>query len=183
MKLRRETLDDLKRSALTHQHAEKMMIKDVAPEQMCAIYNRALEKTDSLRINKGFHVPAYEIPYFDLDGNPNGFARYRLMGDYVPKGAKKSIKYLQLPNTKPQFYLPPFCNWQVIAADPTVAVYFVEGEKKAAALSILGFPAIGLGGVWSWRSRESDDTSDLISDFNLFDWRNRKTVIVFDADV
>jgi len=86
---------------------------------------------------------------------------------------------MQLPGTKSKFYLPPFCDWEVISRDIKQDIFFVEGEKKAAALTLLGFPAIGLGGIWNWKT----DGGELISDFNLFEWAHRKALIAFDHDV
>lgn len=162
-------LKDLAKSGLTAVDAKVMQLKPLAPEEMEKIFD-------------GASVPAYAIPYFDLNGSYREYSRFKLLDDFIPKGQKKSAKYLQIPGTKPHFYFAPFCNWKTIAADPKIPLYIVEGEKKAAALTKLGYPAIGLGGIWSWRSRENE-ISDRISDFNLINWENRKTIIAFDADV
>jgi hypothetical protein len=181
-KLSKETLDDLKKSNLDRKAAEKMAIRDVSPQEMDNIFRAAYVKIYKTKPTSSPKVKAYEIPYFDLEGNIIEYSRYKLLEEYIPQGEKKTRKYQQLPGTKNKFYLPPFCNWAAIAENPNQEIYFVEGEKKAAALTALGFPAIGLGGVSNWKSKE-DEFSDPISDFNLMDWTNRKTIIVFDADV
>ena len=182
-KLSKQTRDDLNESKLKPISISKMKIRDICSEELAEVYKSACKKINKSAPKSLQDAYGYEIPYFGIDGKPNGFSRYKIFSDYIPKGAKKPIKYLQLPGTKPHFYLPPLLNWQEIAHDTSAPIYFVEGEKKAASLAQLGFAAVGLGGVWSWRVREGDDTSDLIADFNLINWTNRKTVIVFDADV
>lgn len=181
-KISKETLNDLKKSNLNQKDAEMMKIRDIAPEEMDEIYRTAYMKIYKVKPKSSPNIKAYEIPYLDFDGNPTGYARYKLLETYIPDSEKKPRKYLQLPGTKNKFYFPPFCNWSAITADAKQEIYIVEGEKKAAALTKLGFPAIGLGGVSSWKSRDGE-FSDPIADFNLVNWENRKTYIVFDADV
>lgn len=183
IQLSKQTRKDLKQSSLKPETIKSMKIRDVGSEELLEIYKTACKEINSKPPRSLQDAYGYEIPYFDLDGKPNGFYRYKLFGKYIPKGAKRPIKYLQLPGTKPHFYLPPLVDWQKISKDISVTIYFVEGEKKAAALTQHGYASIGLGGVWSWRTREDDDTSELIEDFNLIDWKNRKTVMAFDADV
>ncbi|MFO0389407.1 MAG: DUF3854 domain-containing protein [Alphaproteobacteria bacterium] len=180
-KFRKPTLDDLKNSCLDQKAAEVMQIRDVSPDEMASIFRNAYIKLNKPAPKNLPKVWAYEIPYFDPDGKLNGFCRYKLLEEYTPQGAKKSVKYLQLTGTKPRFYFPPFCDWSKIAVNSD-DLYIVEGEKKAAALTLLGSPAIGLSGVWGWKSKE-DESSEVISDFNHIKLVNRKTIIVFDADV
>lgn len=183
IRLSKQTREDLKGSNLKPEIITAMQIRDVDSDEMFEIYKSACKAINKPPPKNLQSTYGYEIPYFGLDGKPNGFCRYKLFGNYIPQGAKRAIKYLQLPGTKPHFYLPPLVDWEKVAKDASITVYFVEGEKKAAALTQLGYATIGLGGVWSWRTLEDDDTSDLIADFNLINWKNRKTVMVFDADV
>ena len=181
-KLSKHTLDDLKKSGLSRGVIDAMHIKDISPDEMFEIFKSASKALAAGEYKTLPRVRAYEIPYFDLAGKPNGYCRYKLHDEYISPKSKSPAKYLQLPGTKPRFYFPPLVDWTSIANTPEQEIYIVEGEKKATALTQLGFPAIGLGGVWSWRSRENE-SSDPISDFNLINWKNRKTIIVFDADV
>lgn len=182
-KLSRATLDDLSNSTLDNKSIKAMQIRDVCADELYEIFKAAYLRLDIVPDKKALpHVDAYEIPYFSVDGNLNGFCRYKLLEEFRLPKSKKPSKYLQLIGTKPQFYLPPLINWSAIASNPKQEVYITEGEKKAAALTLLGFPTIGVGGVSSWKASE-DDFSDPIADFNLFDWNNRKTILVFDADV
>ena len=181
-RLSKEIMADLQKSNLDAKAADIMQVRAVAPEEMGDLYGDAYKRIYGSQCKRLPLVRAYEIPYFDLQGKRVEYARYKLLEEFIPHGENKTIKYLQLPGTKSKFYFPPFCDWAAIAATPSQELFVVEGEKKAASLSKLGFPAIGLGGVWSWKSRE-DESSEPISDFNLIDWTNRKTLIAFDADV
>jgi Domain of unknown function (DUF3854) len=178
-KLSSATLNDLKRSGFNLKQIEAMQIRDVSPDELAATFRAAYAKLGLKGYRNLPEVHAYEIPYFDFKGKPAGYSRYRLLEEFIPEKGKKAAKYMQLPGTKSKFYLSPFCDWEVVAHDVTQAVYFVEGEKKAAALTLLGFPAIGLGGVWNWKT----EGGELIPDFNQFEWAHRKTLIAFDQDV
>lgn len=181
-KLSPATLADLSKSGLTAKDAKNNLIRDVSAEELLEIYNKAKKALGQSSVKNLNGARGYEIPYFGIDGEPTGFCRYKLLVPFITRDGK-AIKYLQLPGTKPHFYMPRSLNWKKLAEDVTEPLYVVEGEKKALAVAKLGLPVIGLGGIWSWRNREDDDSSELISDFNLIDWKGRKTIIAFDADV
>ena len=178
-KLSTVTLDDLKKSGFSSKAIEKMQIRDVSADELWDIFKASYKKMGFTDVKQIPRVAAYEIPYFDLNGNKIGYSRYKLLEEFIPSGGKKAAKYMQLPGTKSKFYLPPFCDWETISRDIKYEVFFVEGEKKAAALTLLGCPAIGLGGIWNWKT----DGGELISDFNLIEWAHRKALIAFDHDV
>lgn len=126
--------------------------------------------------------PCYAIPYFALDRQPTGHYRVRFLGtaDQLLKDERgRPIRYTQPKGYPPRFYFAHIggVKWKAIADDTGALLYFTEGEKKAAALSKLGVPAIGLGGVWNW----FEDRNPL-DDFNLFKWSGRQVKIVFDSD-
>lgn len=169
-KLNKLTIDDLKKSGL-EKHAKQLQA-------------RSLSAVEMNKVRSGAHVEATEFPYFDLDGKPIGFSRYKLHGSFTPYKAKKPIKYFQVSGTTSHLYFPPLCDWRKIAADPSIPIYICEGEKKAAKACAEGFPTIGIGGVWNFLEKVSDDLpSDLIDDFNLINWDGRKVIIVFDSDI
>jgi hypothetical protein len=128
---------------------------------------------------------SYDLPYFDLDGEPIAFARCRYLDADGPfawdKGdGGKPRKYGQPPRSKNHFYLAPLLDrpWRAVAEDRLAPIVFVEGEKKAASGCAHGVAVIGLGGVWNWRTREHRP----LADFEAFDWQDRDVVIAFDAD-
>jgi hypothetical protein len=63
-------------------------------------------------------------------------------------------------------------------SDPSVPLYFVEGEKKTLKAVQEGLPAIGLAGLWAW----SDGNGNLISDFDQINFEDRLIYIVPDND-
>jgi hypothetical protein len=93
----------------------------------------------------------YVIPYFDINGQPTAFYRLKLLNhDPKYKQPKGTLNHVYYPKTflstlnklrrDLNGYKAPF-------------VIITEGEKKAASAVKHGFPAIGLGGVDSWRNR------------------------------
>lgn len=127
------------------------------------------------------------IPYFDLSGKVTKFWRYRYLENTKQKGfdaltEKKPLRYAQLRNTVNELYLPPIAgtNWSSIAKNPDIPVCITEGELKAACATKLGFPTIGLGGVWCFKSNGA--ALPLLPMFNEFNWRERTVYIVYDSD-
>lgn len=114
---------------------------------------------------------AYKIHYHDRDGADTGFYRIKQF-DAEPK-------YKQPLNTVPEVYWPTNFDWavwsQLSAPRP---LYITEGEKKAACATKNGYPAIGLGGVWSFKS----GFIPLIAGLAELDWENIQPYFVFDHD-
>lgn len=131
--------------------------------------------------------PAIVIPYFtpmghimQVHGKP--FARIRrlklpppLVGFGKPR---KAPKYLQPPGTGMHVYLPPVMDWQATMQDTKAPVLITEGEAKALAGCLNGFPTLGLGGVWSF----SAPGGSLLDELEAFKWYGRDVYIVFDSD-
>jgi len=139
--------------------------------------NSGLDEKDAKLLQIEATDKGYKIPYFGLAGNVVNFYREKL----IP--ARESFagtqKYSQPPKTPPQFYLPPYLNWQELASatgPDAPALWITEGEKKSAKACKEGIPCIGLGGVWNWRTK-----AGLIKDFTDFKW-SRDVIICFDSD-
>ncbi|HEX7044488.1 MAG TPA: phage/plasmid primase, P4 family [Burkholderiales bacterium] len=140
---------------------------------------RGLSDTDAQRHRmayieaSGFQgLPRLRIPYFDLQGRAVDFYRERILG------ASKQ-RFTQPAGRSPRLFLSPAVKWSVVAKDAGVEVYITEGEVKAACACKRGIPTIGLGGVDNWRE---SSTRLPISDFDLFLWRGRPVVLVYDSD-
>lgn len=129
--------------------------------------------------------PALKLPYTDLRGKATGFYRIRYLGDLNGFDAlrKKPPRYVQPPNTTAEVFVPRFTtvDWSALAADSTRALFITEGELKAACATKLGYPTLGLGGVWSWRSAKKT-LAILPMLKNDIKWKTRPTYIVFDSD-
>ncbi len=105
---------------------------------------RPLESPERAAIVVPVTTQGYVIPYYKIDGKPIGHYRCKLFTDsHIPK-------YKQPKESGNYIYYPP-TFMRVSKTKPFVII--TEGEKKAALATKLGFPAIALGGVDSWRSR------------------------------
>lgn len=137
-------------------------------------------------------LAGFKIPYFTLDGkvDPDTF-RFRLLQSKPSKGwaaiteeAEKPRRYTQKQGTNCGVYLPPLLaeglSWKEVARTPEMEVIITEGELKAACGCKMGFPTIGLGGVYNWRSAK--EGFELLPILEKIDWRGRKVYIVFDSD-
>jgi len=139
-------------------------------------------------------LPAVKIPYFTIDGEalsgwPGWPQFYRLR--YLDAGGgsgfqnmtdpkKKLPRYAQEPQSGVCAYLPLTGHWGAVVTDPTKEVFITEGEFKAAKGCKEGFPTIGLGGVFNFRS--SSFGKCCIDELEAFNWVKRPTYIVFDSD-
>lgn len=128
----------------------------------------------------------FVIPYFDLAGrvDPTFFrVRYLEAPTGFAAAAEKERRYAQPAGTAPRAYLPPLLErpWRAIAADPKLGVVLTEGELKAASAAALGFPTIGLGGVYAFRSARLG--IELLPELEAFEWRERRVTIIYDSDL
>jgi hypothetical protein len=164
-------LSDLKRSGLTADDARVMRLTP---------YDRG-ELADIKPEGAG-----YRIPYFSRDGRPlDTMYRYRFIEDTRRKGfsqlsGSKQRRYSQPAGTPPEIYWPPFTDWEMIAADPTVPLIVTEGEKKSALTTKMGAPCIGLGGVWSFRAKSLG--MRLLPVLQTVTWEGRTVFIAYDSD-
>ena len=87
-----------------------------------------------------------EIPYFDVDGQPTGFSRWRLRSAR-PNGQK----YYQKSNSGVHVYFPP----GGIKENPEMVL--TEGEFKALAIFESGMQVIGLCGLYVYKRGAEGD--------------------------
>lgn len=163
-------LDDLARSGLGTDAAMAMRVKPGDPSELEALGLPA--------------AMSYEIPYFDMRGEPTGFRRWRYLEDtrsgLQRKTDKKAIRYVQAGSTMPEIYLCPLMDWETAARDPSVPIVVTEGEKKAAAMCAAGVHCIGLGGVYSFKSAKRE--VPLLQQLKAFKWSGRDVVVAYDSD-
>jgi len=115
---------------------------------------------ETIRANK-LHTAddAMVIPYRDLQGGVNGFTRTRPHKPRVING--KTAKYRQPFGSPVRAYFP--ANSVSELRDGLGSAIFTEGEKKALALAQEGHTAIGLGGVYNWKNKGTDENGINIS--------------------
>lgn len=165
--LKQVALDDLDRSGLTVADYKKMQL---------AVCDR--EKA-SVVLNSEFVTDGYILPYFDVRGKLTDSIRFRFLKDLKNKDGK-IVKYSQLKGSNPQLYFSPCIKWPKLLEDTSIALTFTEGEKKAYKACCEGIPTIGLGGVWSFRSKKLRKA--LIDDFKHITLQDRKILLCFDND-
>ena len=166
-------LADLKRSGLTAADARRLRFEVLAP-------------TATARLDPAFKAAAaLKIPYFDLAGQPTKFYRLRYLElNGFDALARKPLRYTQPTGSAPEVYFPPLggFDWRALATATDRSLLITEGEKKAAAATKAGFPTIGLGGVWSWRSKRLGlGLLHVLRD--AIRWADRTVYLVFDSDL
>lgn len=163
-------LDDLKKSGLSGRDSRILKYKYIAEV--------TLKKLTDIP-----NIQGYKIPYYDINKKPLDFYRVKLFPktNTTDKFAKHPIKYWQPVNTNPHLYFPLNIDWKDIAMNPTIPIVITEGEKKAAKACKEGIPTIGLGGVWSFRSKKNCEL--LIDDFNQVNLKSREIFIIYDSDL
>ncbi|HEY1598596.1 MAG TPA: DUF3854 domain-containing protein [Pirellulales bacterium] len=164
-----EHLDDLKRSGLSAETIAACMFRSETDSE---VLRRILGRNRA-----DVPAPGLVIPFRQLNGKFNGFARVRPSRPRLIDG--KPVKYEQPINTAARVYIPPL----TVAAlrNPDIPIGISEGEKKSAAADQAGFPCLGLIGVWNWQVAKSNPRH-LIPDLAGVVWRRRKVWIGFDTD-
>lgn len=130
------------------------------------------------------------LEYLDHHGNPlpdwpgaKPFYRLRYLEnstDFAAMTEKKQVRYVQEPNTAPVAYFPGNQNWTKLVDDTEQPIILTEGELKAAKACKEGFPTIGLGGVYNWRSHKLGLT--WLPSLDPVQWVKRNVYICFDSD-
>ena len=149
------------------------------------------EIASAMQLHENFDaLPSLVIPYYGINGlpaqsHPQWPDFYRLR--YLAKGnsfkdlaTDKSQRYAQPPDSGVCAYFPKTENWSVIANAPKQGLIITEGELKAAAASVAGYPTIGLGGVWNFMAQR--EGVFFLPELAKINWRRREVFICFDSD-
>ena len=164
-------LEKISGSLLNHTDATKLKFKP-------------LTAADTKTLDVPTHVPGFLIPYFSIDGTPTKFWRLRYLQD-TRKGfdvlnGRKALRYVQAKGGVNEVYLAPFTDWRRIAENTEIPLIITEGELKAACVTKLGLPAIGLGGVFCFKSSKNKES--MLPMLREFTWKNRTVFICYDSD-
>ena len=161
--------------------ARQLMLTKLAASGLDAAAARALGYKPCAVAPPKIGVPGagFVIPYYKLADGSNGFFRYRYLEPVTLRG--KTLRYTQPTGMAPEPYFPRNFPWRDHLAAKRGAdrvVLITEGELKAACSCAMGFPTIGLGGVWNFKSR----AEGLIAGLREIDWTDAVVYIVYDSD-
>lgn len=131
------------------------------------------------------------IPYHDINRKPAKphrsdvpFYRVRYLerDPTFSSTTKKPPNYVQPAKTPPMAYLPTIgqYDWKAIAADPEVEIIITEGELKAAAACMQGYPTLGMGGVYAFKDVKNGRF--FLKELEEFAWVQRTVYICYDSD-
>lgn len=151
----------------------------------------SLTRAQTQALHVKFHpLRSMRIAYHGPDGSPisdwpKGAPFYRVRYLEEPVGfdamVKKAPRYVQLPGTAPVAYYPRWAGWRKVCEDADTPLVLTEGELKAAKATLSGFPTIGLGGVYNWRSYKMG--VPFLPSLDPVAWERRNVYIAFDSDV
>lgn len=147
----------------------------------------------------------YVYRTFFLAEDPKRPRQYRVRRDNPEKVEKhgkmsEKAKYLSASGAENMFYVPQGVKIEWLN-NTLMPIVFFEGEDKALAAARVAsedytldrwhFTPIGLAGVWNFRTKrtkkgayeEKIEYRGLLIDFDYIEWNERKTTILFDANV
>lgn len=128
-------------------------------------------------------IMPYEQPLIDetMRYGDKEFVRVRYLDPPVAVSfiEQKPLRYGQPKDsgTRPYFPITETFDWQEIYDDSTIPIYITEGEKKALAACLEGFPTIGLGGVFNFMTE-----GEFLPEVAEINWKSRTAYICFDSD-
>jgi len=162
MSLHPDHLIDLQKSGLNDEIITRADIHSVPPRDISKILGKVYaDRVDSL----------LAFPY-----QQNGFVRYKCFPSIKDKDGHK-IKYFQAQGSGVYLYYPPGIEAEI--ADPSIPVSFVEGEKKSLKGYQEGIVSVGMGGIWNFKEKGSDE---LVPDFDNIPLRGRVVNLIPDGD-
>lgn len=166
-------IPDVKRRLPLEEHHFKKLIGEhglgVETIKEAGLYSAKAQTLNKILIRRDITCSGIVIPYNGVDG----FNRVRLDISLMLNGG--DAKYLSPTGSRKCLYIPR--PVMPILSDPKKFLYFTEGEFKSLKLTQEGFPCIGLGGIWAFKSNGA-----LLEDFGQIEFRNREIVIVLDSD-
>ena len=161
------TRDKLRESKISDATAKRCKIKPVTARQVMAMQDHYRESSGMV------------IPYFDVRGRLTSFHRVRYFEAASGFGAGR--KYDMPAGVPPQVYFCPLVKWDRVAIEPTQPILITEGELKAICACQHGYKALGLGGVWSWKSKALG--IEFLAELDAIEWEDREVELCFDSDM
>jgi P4 family phage/plasmid primase-like protien len=157
---------------LNEQHREHLKLSWLSDETIDA---SGIKSADGPQLAAlGFNPkdgPAMVIPY----PHPSLLRHGRIRPD-SDRAFQDSAKYRTRAGDTNALYIP-LNAWEV-TDDTSAPLLVIEGEKKTLAAMQAGYVAVGVPGVYGWRS-----DGGCIKDLDEFKWRERPVAICFDSDV
>lgn len=161
-KLHPDHLKDLLKSGLDAETISTAGIYSVCPTDIPRLLGFNPQKVES----------ALCFPYL----SNNGFSRLKVFPDFFDNNGHK-VKYLQRKGSGVHLYCPPSVIKRL--NNENEDLYITEGEKKALKAAQEGLCCVGLGGIWNWKTSNSDEPIPEIKNIRLLD---RKVYLVPDSD-
>jgi hypothetical protein len=134
------------RSGLFPEHLADLQKSGLSLETIQALHLYSVKPAD-LQTLIGW-VPAVESALVFPYPGEGDFCRVKLFPPYKDEHGH-TIRYLQRKDSGVRFYVPP--QALQVLQDPTRAVAWTEGEKKAAKACQDELLCVALGGLWNWR--------------------------------
>lgn len=166
-KFKKSHVLDLRKSGLNNKMILAMGVYSVTAAGLAAELGRLM---------KGV-VSALMIPYPPIKGTKVTFKRAKLFPPVLNQRGHK-MRYAQAKASGVHLYVLPAVA--AVLNDPTVPLYWTEGEKKAAKATQEGFYCVGLGGLWNWLKK---GTAEGIAEIDAINHVDREEFIVPDSDV
>lgn len=172
--------------------AEKLASSGLTLKDAKQLKISALSPTQTAKLHTSFKsLCSLKIEYYDHLGKPlpdwpqsKPFYRLRYLEqptDFAAMTEKKQVRYIQEPDTAPVAYYPQnFDGWAELVEDINQPLIITEGELKAAKACAEGFPTLGLGGVYNWRSNKLG--IEWLPSLEPIMWTKRHIYICFDSD-
>ena len=155
----------------------KLLRFEALPALATAALHSSFKPTPSLRITY-WDPRDLDLP---LSARPKWPPFYRLRYLRAEGDKKDDIRYTNEPLAGVVAYFPPSVDWPEIILDADQTLIITEGELKAAKACREGCPAIGLGGVWNFKSANLGVT--FLPELELFNWIKRRVYIMYDSDI
>ena len=167
--------------SLTAFHLEALQKRGITQEtaEAAGLYSASMEDVRRVLNFNSTNSPGLAIPF--IHPSTSATVMVRIKPDRPPIIDGKEAKYLSPKGAGNRIYFPPGCVERL--KDPKEPIYFTESEFKALAAWQCGLLCLGLIGVWGWRGKGLDGTSQAIPDLDLISCEGRISTIVFDSDV
>jgi hypothetical protein len=171
---------------------KKLATSGLTMDDAKLLHMQCLGSQQTSRLHPSFkQLCSLKISYLGPDGEPlpdwheaDPFYRLRYLEtptDFDAVTQKKPVRYVQAPNTAPVAYYPQnFDGWVDLCMNPDEPLIITEGELKAAKACKEGFPTLGLGGVYNWRSNRLG--IEWLPSLAPIEWRKRNVYLCFDSD-
>jgi len=181
-------LEDLEKSGICNEIAVAVELRSETPKELSSTLDARLPTGVESGLVFQYFTPEGKRLTETVRNATHPYQREVVRAKLFYKPGAEGRKYMGQRGSTNHLYLPPLPGFREKLLDPSIPLFFIEGEKKLLRFwqEDFGVAAAGISGVWNFRASggaySPSHKKTLVDEFFAIPLKGREVVIIFDSD-